>query len=92
MHAQAHINIHVHIMHTCMYVHTCVIHRIYTCIYVHAQKIDTVDPNIARDFPRGNIPERYVGAFSTNSEILPSLLSGHFYVYIWIRGKQLMSS
>ena len=48
----------------------------HTCIYVHAQKIDTVDPNIARDFPRGNIPERYVGAFSTNSEILPSLLSG----------------
>lgn len=61
-------------------------------IYTHAKKIDTVNSNTASDFPRGNIPEGNMGTSRMNSEILPGLLSGHVYVHICIRGKQLLSS
>lgn len=49
------------------------------------KQIDTVLSDIASEFAKDNISEGLMGNFSTTYEILPSLLSGHFYVCIWIR-------
>lgn len=64
----------------------------YIYIYIYVKKINTGDPNTASEFPRDNIPEGDMGAFNTSYNILFILLSGHFYVHIWIRKKQLISS
>lgn len=49
------------------------------------KQIDTVLSDIASEFAKDNISEGHMGTFSTTYEILPSLLSGHFYVCIWLR-------
>lgn len=41
--------------------HTYMNEHAHMFIYTHAKKIDTVNPNTASDFPRGNIPEGNMG-------------------------------
>lgn len=59
----------------------------HTYVYTHVKQIDTVLSDIASEFAKDNISEGPMRTFSTTYEILSSLLSGHFYVCIWIREK-----
>ena len=56
----------------------------HTCVYTYTKKIASVDPNLASDFSRGNVPEREWAFLLLVMRYYLVLTSGPFYVRILI--------